>query len=489
MKCILITLILTSQIIYAQLADTSEYALDVREKIDQFENRLSHRVQIEDQGQTSMKLFERMDFYKTPGLSISIINNNKVEWSKSYGVKSKGSTEKINPETLFQVASISKPISALATLILVEKGSLSLDDPLNDYLKSWKVQDNEFTRNKEPCIRDLLSHSAGFTNGSVGDYLDTDSIPTLLEALNGTPPSEKPPVTIDFEPGTKWRYSGGGYSVLQQLLIDHNDMDFMSYINNALFRPLNMSHSFFQQPLSPSLSGYASKGHDEYGNIVNGGWTILPEMAAGGLWSTSLDLAKVIIEVNRSYLGSSNKIISKTMTREMLKKQKADYGLGFQIEGQDYNITYSHSGSNEGYRSFFVGYPERKQGVVILTNSNAGDALRWEIMRSLSTIYDLPNFQQIIRSTVSFDSSVLKKFEGIYEFEYSKSWVITISNHEDRLYAKLNEDPKFEIFPESENTFFSLGNTFFEFNSITDINYITLTLDGDAPYKWLKKNN
>ena len=161
-----------------------------------------------------------MQMYRVPGLSVAVIDNFKIVWAKGYGVTEAGTMTSVTTDTLFQAGSVSKPVAAVGALHLAEQRKLSLDEDVNSRLVSWKVPENNFTKNEKVTLRRILSHSAGLTVHGFNGYDIDESIPTLLQILNGEPPANNQPIRVDSVPGTRWRYSGGGTLIAQQLMID-----------------------------------------------------------------------------------------------------------------------------------------------------------------------------------------------------------------------------------------------------------------------------
>jgi CubicO group peptidase (beta-lactamase class C family) len=431
-----------------------------------------------------------MRFYKVPAVSIAVIDRFSLAWARAYGVRQAGNAEPANVENLFQAASISKPLVALATLHLVDRGKLQLDEDVNKQLISWKIPENEFTRQKPVTLRQLLDHSGGLTNHEVGTYGLDQRIPTLLESLDGKPPARNRPVYVDYLPGSRSRYSGGGYSVLQQLLIDVSGQTFPEFMTETVLKPLGMTHSNYQQPLSKELAPVAAIGHRYTGEALKGGWVALPEMAAGGLWSTPSDLALFVIELEKSAAGKSNKVLSKELTREMLTTQIASMGLGVTIEGKGRSLHFSHGGSNPGYRCFMVGYPQTGQGAVVMTNSDLGHDLVREIIRSIANEYRWADYHPVVREIVSIDPKLFENFVG--EYEYAPGRSITVTTENSRLFAQETREFKSEILPESPTRFVStLYNTEFRFVLDKEGHATELILhwaDDEQEYKAKRKN-
>ena len=336
-----------------------------------------------------MDVDERMNFYNVKGVSIAVVNNFQLEWARGYGLREAGLSSPITPNTLFQSGSIGKSVVAAAALHFVESGALNLDEDVNGKLKSWKIPSNSFTQRKSITIRELLSHSAGVTLPGVIGYAQGEPIPSLIQILNGEPPANTPPVNVDRVPGTSFQYSGGGFLIMQQLLIDLFDSrkSFPSIITEVVFNPLDMKNSTFDY--WPDKSKYeVASGHRSEGTPVVGKWFNYPEMGMGVFWTTASDMARFISEIMLAYNGNSGKIINQPTTSEMLSLQIANQGLGVNLgdDGKD-RFYFYHRGAIEGYQTFMVGYPKRGQGAIIMTNSDNGYALIEEIMKSLSQTY------------------------------------------------------------------------------------------------------
>src|SRR5262249_44546830 len=155
----------------------------------------------------------------------------------------RGYGNNVDAETLFQAASISKPVTAMAVVRMAQEGRLGLDQPVNELLKRWKLPENEFTVARKVTVRDLLSHTAGATVGGFPGYPAGTPLPSLLEILDGKPPANTPPIRVDSVPGPTYRYSGGGYTVLRLMLEDVSGQPFDELMRKMVLEPLGMMHS------------------------------------------------------------------------------------------------------------------------------------------------------------------------------------------------------------------------------------------------------
>jgi CubicO group peptidase (beta-lactamase class C family) len=355
----------------------------IEARILRVERGLRPDAAIGGQPQLKWNIVERMKHYKVPGVSIAVISGGKVEWARGYGVTAVGG-KPVDSETLFQAGSISKPVTALTALRLVDEGKLSLDEDVNLKLRSWKVPENEFTKTQKVTLRRLLNHSAGFAHYFTG-YTAGEPLPSLLEILDGKKPANSAPIRVEIIPGTQFNYTGSGYVVVQQLVMDVTGKSFPKLVQEKVLGPLGMVHSTFQQPLPASLEADAAAGYNSDGTMVEGRWHTYPEMAATGLWSTPSDLARVVLE-----LQNGGHILKPASQREMLTKLLGDFGLGIALEENAGRKSFSHIGGNAGFKCYLFGYLDGGDGVVIMTNSDNGYELIWEIMRSISAEYRWP---------------------------------------------------------------------------------------------------
>jgi CubicO group peptidase (beta-lactamase class C family) len=398
----------------------------------------------------------RMAFYRVPGLSLTVIDHGAIAWTRGYGVARAGGAEPVGPDTLFQAASISKVVSAAAALALVDAGKLDLDGDVNARLRSWKIPAAEVAAGEPVTLRRLLSHTAGITVDGFDGYAAGAPVPTLLQVLDGTPPANSAPIRIDRPPGSLWRYSGGGYTIVQQLLLDVTGADFPALVRERVFVPAGMTASTLEQPLPPALASRAAAGHLKEGQPVAGGAQVYPELAAAGLWTTSADLARFALALHHS-LESPGGLLTPATARQMVTPPLADshYGLGIGVDGADDRLQLSHGGANEGFRSMLVTYPRLGRGAVILTNSENGALLAEEILRSLSAEYDWPDYRVVEKTAVPFPPVEFDAFVGRYQHEDTLAAIFRDGPH---FYFQIRGQVRREIFPSSDHEFFLLNS-------------------------------
>lgn len=326
------------------------------------------------------------------GLSLAVIQDGAIVRAQGYGLTDLEGSAPVTADTLFQAGSVSKPVAAAGALSLVQSGKLSLDSDVNRSLSSWHVPENEFTKENKVTLQRLLSHTAGMTVHGFAGYAAGDPVPTLIEVLNGKHPANSKPIRVDTVPGTRWRYSGGGFTVVQQLIIDVTGQSFPEFMHDTVLKPLGMRASTYEQPLPRALENRAATGHPSPGESVPGRGHIYPEMAAAGLWTTPSDLARFVIALQQAYAGGAQPVISRDMVREMLTVQKDNDGLGIFLDGAGPTRRFSHNGRDEGFDTLLIGYVERGQGAVIMINANDDRNVEAWVAKAIADAYGWPDY-------------------------------------------------------------------------------------------------
>jgi CubicO group peptidase (beta-lactamase class C family) len=358
----------------------------------------------------------RMQAHGVPGVQVALIEDDEVTWSAGYGELEKDSGRPVEARSLFQAASISKPVTALAVLRLIADGVLDLDRPVNAWLRSWKLPENEHTLRQPVTLRALLSHTAGTTVHGFPGYPSDAPRPTLLQILDGEPPANTDPVRVDIPVGTQFRYSGGGTMIVQQVLIDATGETFPELMTRLVLEPLRMSDSTYEQPLPLALHARAATAHDDAGPVP-GKWHVYPEMAAAGLWTTASDLARFVLGIERAIAGQPGALIPVRLAREMVRAQNGvPVGLGPQLAGSDHDPRFFHSGGNRGFNCRCVGFVEHADGVVVMTNGPfSGARLLNEVIGAIGASRDWLDFVVPQELKVRTDSEGLDAFVGAYE--------------------------------------------------------------------------
>lgn len=392
-----------------------------------------------------------MKHYGVPGLTIAVIKDSKIIWTKSYGITDRESKQPVTDQTLFQAASISKPVSAYAALKEVESGKLNPDENVNLYLKSWKVPENSFTAKKKVSLKYLLSHSAGVTVGGFAGYAIPNKVPALVQVLNGETPSNSPAIRVDKEPGGTFRYSGGGYTIVQQMLIDLEGKPYPQIMNELVLKPLGMKNSTYSQPLPADKLKWAATGYLPDGTQTTGKRHTYPEMAAAGLWTTATDLAKFAIDLQLTIKGQSEKVLSRQMADQMTSPFIEPFeGLGIFLDKKQQDLYFFHGGWNEGFSSKMIAHKNKGYGVAILTNSNQ-PLLIDELIRAVAITYNWSGYVMPVYKKINLTAADTENNCGRYRSE--KYELIKIYADGERLFLQKNaEDPE-ELFKVAADTY------------------------------------
>ncbi len=416
---------------------------------DRLEAGLLPRLVIRGEPVARVPLTERMAALKVPGVSVAVFKEGRIEWARGYGLADIESNRPVTGETLFQAASISKPVAALAGLRLAERDSLDIDADVNSVLTSWKIPENEFTSEEKVTLRRILNHTAGTTVWGFPGYSRTETIPSTVEVLQGSGNTD--PITVFKTPGESWRYSGGGYTVGQLLIQNVAGRAFPQIMQELVLEPAGMKSSTYEQPLPENRRALAASGYRRDGTKVEGDWHVYPEMAAAGLWTTPSDLARFAMAIQRSRSGEPGSLLGESLIREMLQPGMNNHGLGPGISED--GLRFGHGGANEGFRCQFTAFIEGGNGVAVMTNSDSGGGLAQEIILTIGSEYGWPGIEPQEKVVLQLEPGSYEAVSGRYRFE--EMGVVNISYEDDRLLAHLpGSGPPLELLAESDTEFF-----------------------------------
>jgi CubicO group peptidase (beta-lactamase class C family) len=385
-------------------------------RIAEVEHSLLPPVLIE--GEQPYTLPDRMAFYRVPGVSIAVIEDFKVAWIRNYGVRDVELDAPVTDSTLFAVGSLSKAAAAATILHLIDQGKFGLDDNVNDLLKSWKVPENELTRQSAVTVRRLLNHSGGFGLSPARSYAP-DNMPSLIQYLNADSPLTVSPARIEFVPGTVFQYANAGFSTLQILAEDVSGERYPQFAREVLFDPLGMRHTTFEQPLPPDREAYAAAGHTSDGQVQGIKRYAFPALTAGGLWSTAEEYARFVIEIQRVLKGESDLIMSQELAQQMTSPHDArEYGLGVFMRYMDSATYFGHIGDSRGFVAGFTAHPTRGYGAVVMTNGSNGIGLVREITSAIARVYDWETFLPRVHRRYELDTGTMASYAGRYRLDF-----------------------------------------------------------------------
>jgi CubicO group peptidase (beta-lactamase class C family) len=331
---------------------------------------------------------------------MAVIENDQITWNGGHGHFEFGPSSPVTAETAFQAASMSKAVAAFGALVMVERGLLDLDTPVNDYLSDWEIPADDGDQAGHITMAHLLGHTAALTVHGFPGYAPDQTLPTNEQVLDGAEPANTDPVRIEGTVGEAFRYSGGGYTVAEQVMEEVSGKEFAELMRELVLDPLEMYQSSFVQPAKDDVAERAAPAIDGRGERHEDVWHVYPEQAAAGLWTTPGDYARFLLGISAALQGMEGALISKQLAERMITPVKGDYGFGVAVTRNGDSVTISHSGSNYGYRCSFNYSPDRKSGFVVMTSADNGATLASEILRSAKRHFGWGDFEQQVIDVV-----------------------------------------------------------------------------------------
>ena len=432
----------------------------VQDSILQVENNLIPYVPVK--GFKGWNIIDRMKYYKVPGLSIAVIKDYKIDWAKSYGLADTINKTPVTTETMFSAGSISKFLMAVTALKMVDNGQIELEKPINNYLTTWKIAENDFTKTTPITLRMLLSHSAGTSQTSYFGFTPTQPLPSVAEILSGAKISETRPVVINSEPNKEFRYSGGGSMIAQLALMNVSKKSFSNLTQEIIFDKLGMNNSTFIQPVPAKFTKQISWAYS-YASWFKGMPYVYPQQAAAGLYTTPTDLAKFFIDIQKSYLGKGE-ILSQAVTKKMLMPQqnvsdgtyKEQIGIGpFLIQRTDNKdprgVFFEFTGVNAGFLAYGMASVEGGNGVIVMLNSGDNqNGIGKEIRRAVAKVYNWTNFLPTEIQPINLPNKELDKFVGRYRMGTDE--VLYLQKEKNYLVENINDGFEIYCFPITKDT-------------------------------------
>ena len=374
---------------------------------------------------------ERMRRYGVPGVSIAILDRGQIVLSEHYGVQRGDREEPVTDGTLFQAASISKLVTALATLRLVSQDVLCLDRDVNAYLSRWRLRGECERWDGAVTLRRLLDHTAGVSVSYYPGYPPGQPLPSLEAVLNGVAPALSPPVVVFREPGSAICYSEGGVLVEQMALEEIRRQPLRELIDELVVQPLSMRASTFSQPLPTQLHSSAAASHGLTGECLQPPWRVYPEAAAAGLWTTSMDIAKALLSIRAAARGETSTLLSTAGANEMMTPSGLgsvdhDFGLGLWVAGKSDTFRYGHAGVHTGFRHLCMLFHETGSGAVVLTNGARGNHLIDEVFATLAEVGQWPGrvYRSCRKDPHRISTSALQNVCGEYRVGHRRAEVL-----------------------------------------------------------------
>ncbi|MEP0044560.1 MAG: serine hydrolase [Reichenbachiella sp.] len=334
-----------------------------------------------------------LDEFIVPGAALALIDNGKIILQKGYGYADIKNKVTVNGKTGFNIGSISKTVAAWGVLKLVEEGKIELDSPAENYLTRWHLPESEYDVNKV-TVRRLLSHTAGLSLHGYPGWSPSDTLPTIEQSLSGknNGPGD---VRMIMEPGTKWKYSGGGYTILQLIIEEVTGQKFADYMQAEILNPLGMTNSSYT--IDDKILSASSLEHNGYGEVIP--FELFTAEAAAGLHTTIEDFvlfAMASLNVPNGLVADQS-ILEQSTIKLMTSPAPAAngrYGLGYGIDSiqNSQAVLVGHGGANTGWHAYLRVNQQTGDGFAMITNGGSGhnvyrqaycDWINWKLGVSL----------------------------------------------------------------------------------------------------------
>ncbi len=385
------------------------------ERKAQLEEGIREQVKFLGETEDLSSIANKMSAYHVPALSLSVINHGEIAWADIYRNANFPEANHLNCSNIFQAASLSKPVTLLAALRMHSAGQIDLDRNIQEYLKDFVIPQGKQAPENPVTFRNIFSHTSGISPGGYQGYARNLPMPSDLDILRGGEGINTPAIKVISPPNETLAYSGGGYTLAELALQDIFNDEFANIMQKWILEPAGMNHSEFTQPLPASDSIRVAKGHTQSGEVMEGGWNNYPQQAAAGLWSTSIDLAKLLIEVYKAYQGDSS-IFSQSDIKSIISHDVNGSAYGFLLNRSGDDISITHFGGNAGYRTGMTISLKSGNGLVYLINSDNGVPLGNELLLSASQVYNWEHFKQTNVSRKQVSSNNLKRLSGEYKW-------------------------------------------------------------------------
>ncbi len=458
-----LSLLLCSCVASSPRAPVEKPSEDIEASIARVEHGLIPEVRVDGE-KLAWSIEARLARYHTPAVSVAVIHHHRVLWARAWGVKDRRSGARADEETLFQAASISKMVTALAALRAVEAGRATVDGDINASLRSWKLPENELTRAHPVTLAELLTHTAGTNVHSMHGYARDSKLPTLEQILDGKPPATTAAVRVEYPPGKEFHYSGGGATVVQQLVVDAAGRPFPDAMAQSVFAPLGLTRSTFELPMPPAARAAAALAHDYDESLLPE--IVNPESAAAGLWTTPREIAQFLVAIQLALDGRPSPVsprIAKWMTTPVAPIGVPDVwtGMGTFVEKHRGATWFGHDGLNDGFLAMSRASLRGGEGAVVMANGAAAAPLIFEIMRAIAAEYSWEGWLAPPIRAVHLNSERLNAVSG--HFTEGPDKPVTVAVKGDRLELREPFKEPLELIPISNDRFVSREDVHYEF--------------------------
>lgn len=412
---------------------------------DEVETGLRPPVVVSGDDLAKFSLEKRQAEYGVPAAAVAIARNGRLSWVGVYG-------DGVDQTTRFQVASLSKAVAAVGLLKLAAEYGIDPDEDISSRFTS--IGADQIAPGGVPItLRGLLSHTAGIVPAGFAGYAQGTALPDNAQLVRGEPPATSNAIGIDPALIGQFRYSGGGYTLAQVLAEDLSGEPFEALMRRLVLDPLGMTDSSFRTPAGDELN--VAFGHREDGAAIEGGWLVYPELAAAGLWTTAADYLQFSMALLAAH-EERDEGISPDIVRQMSTVTGDGYGLGVHLDKNDETLErIFHGGGNPGFRSYFAVFPERRDAIVLMANSEAAYPFIFEILRGASEVHGWPGTPVRYVTPVAVPREQLEAYAGVYLTPDRENRVFTLLVEDGELRGLNASNQPFSMLAISEDVFIS----------------------------------
>ena len=357
---------------------------------------------------------ENLDKYHVPGAAIAFVKDGEISFMKGYGYSDVESKKSVDPEkTVFGIASVSKLLTATAVMQQYEEGKIDLERDINEYLNDFKIEDSY----EEPItMKSLLTHTSGFNQTSIGiGTRNPLEIKKLEDYLKESIPKRA------YKPNQFFSYSNQGMSLAGHIVENVSNESFETYMEEKIFKPLNMKNSTFKQPIPEDMEANKAAGYSYWiqnGSLFRTNPIYYQAIPAGACYTTVNDMANFIIANLSEGQYKGVQLLKSDIMEEMHKQQ---FTHNDKMPGQAYGFWESfdnnkrglfHTGTSDGYASLLYMIPEENLGFILCYNLGT-DKLRSEFLRSfMNKFFPIDSSKQI--SPMEDYKERVRQYEGLY---------------------------------------------------------------------------
>lgn len=412
----------------------------------QLERSIRGQVKFLGEPENLSAITDRMAAHNIPALSLAVINKGEIEWTDMYQNTDFSEEQALDCTSLFQAASLSKPVAFLAALRMHAAGEIDLDENIQNYLEDFVLPPGKQTAENPVTFRNIFAHTSGITPGGYQGYARDLDMPSDIAVLRGSTGVNSPAIAVITPPNETLAYSGGAYTLAELALQDIHQDAFSNIMKEWILEPARMMHSTFTQPLPDSKSAQVARGYTSSGEMLDGGWRNHPEQAAAGLWSNATDMAQFLIEIYKGYHGKSA-IFSQSDIQAIISQERDGQAYGFLLSRSDDDIAITHYGGNAGYRTGMTISLTTGNGLVYLINSDNGGALGNELLLSASQVYNWQHFKQTSATRKEVRADDLERLSGEYKWNNQVDVSIRYDESKQQIVLIFPNGDEYELTP------------------------------------------